>query len=169
MLIIANSMKELDFRQLCYVYAQSNSERGVRDYSKHSVGEQIIFAEQDFYQDLQCFLLEEKAFYAIWAPEGHYVSALRMEPYLEGFLLEGLETAPSARRNGYARALINAVLSYMSKQGDKTVYSHVKKENRASLAAHLTCGFTIWLKYANYVDGSISQNSYTLKYEYKIG
>ncbi len=165
MFVIANSMKELDFRQLCYVYAQSNSERGVRDYPRHSVGEQIIFAEQDFYRDLQYFLLEERAFYAIWAPEGNYVSALRMEPYLEGFLLGSLETALSARRNGYARDLINAVLSYMSKQGDKTVYSHVNKKNYASLAVHLKCGFTIWLNHANYVDGSISRNAYTLKYE----
>lgn len=164
MLKIVYSMKELDFRQLCGVYVQSNSERGARDYPKYSAGEQIIFAEQDFFQNLQCFLLDGKAFYAIWAPAGRYVSALRMEPYLDGFLLEGLETVPSARRNGYARDLIHAVLSYMEEQGNKTVYSHVNKKNRASIAVHLTCGFTKWLKYANYVDGSVSFNAYTLKY-----
>lgn len=167
MLRIATSMGALDFGQLCHVYRQSSEEKGAQDYPDLDVGLQVLRAEQDFYEYLQCFLKEPDAFYAVWIDDDRYVSALRIEPYKDGVLLEGLETAPDARRNGYAAALIYATCSYLAEHGSVTVYSHVHKKNAASIAVHRNAGFEICADHAVFVDGSVFQNAYTLQLKIK--
>ena len=125
---------------------------------------QILYAQQDFYDFLVSFFALDKAKYFIWAPLGRYAAALRVEPYKEGLLLEALETAPNARREGYGAALLQAVLRELKESEYQIVYSHVNKRNRASLNVHKKCGFSIISDSATYVDGTITQNSYTLCY-----
>lgn len=165
MLKIYTSIQGLDFGQLMAVYAQSNLENALELYPHEESNVAIMRVEQDFY----CFLKEDffetqGAFYAVWEHNGRYVSALRMEPYRDGNLLEALETAPAQRRKGYAKALIKAVTSYLREQSNRKVYSHVNKKNHASLKAHEACGFNRILEYAVYIDGSVMQNSCTLQY-----
>ena len=163
MLILIRTMKELNFGQLMAVYEQSNRENGREFWPELPEGQQMLGAEQDFYQYLrESFFATEGAFYAIWAEKGNYVSALRLEPYQDGLLLEALETAPNHRRKGYAAALIRAVLELpeISK-----VYAHVHKKNTASLCTHESCGFRRMLDHAVYIDGSVRTNSCTLCYE----
>ena len=163
MLVVMKSMHELQFSQLMGVYEESNRENGEEFYPELPEGQQLLRAEQDFHQYLrECFFRTEGAMYAVWMEQGDYVSALRLEPYQDGLLLEALETAPNHRRKGYAAALIRAVLELpeISK-----VYAHVHKKNTASLRTHESCGFRRILEHAAYIDGSVRTNSCTYCYE----
>lgn len=164
MLKIIHSMKELDLGQLMSVYVQSNREHGVQHDPGLSENEQLLQAEQELYCYIQEFLASDQAFYAVWVSGVRYVAALRMEPYLDGLLLEALETAPEARGNGCATALVKSTLAYLREQGSTVVYAHISKSNLASLAVHKACGFEILKDHARYIDGSFSNAAYTLRH-----
>lgn len=97
---------------------------------------------------------------AIWEVQGQPVSALRLERYQDGLLLEGLETAPNHRRQGHAAALIRAVLASLNP--GTQVYAHVDKKNKVSLRTHAVCGFQLLKDSASFVDGTISARAVTL-------
>lgn len=157
MLKIVKTMRELDFSALMEVYIEGNEEKA----EKYGDGG-LLRAEQDFLVYLQdVFFRTQGAFYCVWLEENRLVSALRLEPYQDGWLLEALETAPHSRRKGYAKALMTAVLQYMDGQ---TVYSHVSKHNDASLRTHLACGFEKYLDHAVYIDGSVTPRAFTLRF-----
>ena len=127
---------------------------------------QIQLAEEDFYRYLsQVFFRSSGAVYAVWEENGRYVSALRLEPYRDGLLLEALETAPEQRRKGFAAALIRAVQCFL--EGKTKLYSHVDKRNLSSLKVHEKCGFRRVADFAVCVDGSVNQKMYTLCWDDK--
>lgn len=163
MLKIVRSIQELDFNQLKAVYAQSCQENGALNYPHYPIFQQQLFAEQDFLGDLQCFFQDVNAFCALWVIDGNYASALRMEPYGDGYLVEGLETAPCYRKKGFAKLLLTAVLKELRIYGSVSVYSHIEKINAASLAVHIACGFEKIRDCAVYADGSVSQNACTMR------
>lgn len=159
MLYVAHRLNQLSFSQLMAVYEEGNRKNGAELSPKLSENEQILRAESAFYQYLsESFFRTPGAFCAIWMEKNRYVSALRLEPYQDGLLLEALETAPDCRGHGYATALLQAVLERCPEK----VYSHVGKCNEASLAVHEKCGFHIVLDHAVYVDGSVARNAWTL-------
>lgn len=159
MLYIANRLKDLDFRQLMDVYEEGNLENAAELWPEEPEGQQLLLAEQSFHQYLrECFFPTEGARYCVWIVDGSYVSALRLEPYQDGLLLEALETKPGQRRKGYAVALVKAVLS---EAGDRKIYSHVGKRNTASLKTHENCGFRRIMEHAVYADGSVMTNHCT--------
>ena len=163
MLIVAKKLRELSFGKLMEVYREGNLENAQDLWPEESEGRQLALAEQEFYQYLQqVFFRTEGAMYLIWEDSGRYVSALRLEPYRDGLLLEALETAPEQRRKGYASKLLSAALEFAS--GYK-IYSHVHKRNVPSLAVHKSAGFTRILEYAVYADGSVNDRCCTLCYE----
>lgn len=167
MLKVFHSLQQLLFLQLMDVYEESNMLNGQEKYPYVSANAQVREAEQDFFQYLSdVFFRQKDSFYAIWVENEKYVSALRIEPYLDGLLLCALETAPSARCMGYACKLISSVLRYLSEYGSGTLYSHVSKRNVASINAHLMCGFRVIKDHAIYSDGSVLPGSYTMAYEY---
>ncbi len=160
MLIIARSLKELRFSDLMEVYREGNLENARQFWPGVPENQQILLAEQNFYQYLkEGFFPQPGAVYCVWQVQDRYVSALRLEPYEDGLLLEALETAPEHRRRGYAKALIQSVLAWAPKG---KIYSHVSRRNAASLATHTACGFEKVLEHAKYIDGSVTQNSVTL-------
>lgn len=162
-MIIIRSMNQLKFSELMEVYAESNLLNGRELYPTLSQQAQIREAEQNFYCYLKdVFFRQSDSFYAVWACNGRYVSALRIEPYRDGVLICGLETMPCARRQGYAARLLIAVLEYLKGIDNPIVYSHVSKRNQPSLATHLKCGFHILQDYAVYSDGSVLHNHYTM-------
>ncbi len=168
MLKIFHNMNSLDFGALMEVYAETNRISGQTCYAKLPHSEQLLCAEQDFYAYLHdCFFCQRGAFYAVWIAEGAYVSALRIEPYTDGLLLAGLETAPNARRRGYASALIKAVLAYLRDKPCIRLYSHVAKNNAASLAAHKSCGFQLVSDHASLIDGSVLRSACTVCYSFR--
>ena len=159
MLCIVKSLRELDFRQLMDVYEEGNLENAAELWPGEPDGQLLLMAEQSFHQYLrECFFPTEGAYYCVWVENDRYVSALRLEPYKDGLLLEALETKPSERRRGYAAALLKAVLQEV---GEKKVYSHVGKRNTASLRTHEKCGFRRILEHAVYADGSVMTNHCT--------
>ena len=161
MLYLAERMHQLNFAQLMEVYVQGNEENGEEMWPEMPREQRLLWAEQSFYQYSQeGFFPVEGAVYAIWVENGRYVSALRLEPYQDGLLLEALETAPAHRRKGYAEKLIRAV----QEQFPRKIYSHVSKKNAASLAVHHKCGFHQVLEYAKYIDGSVVRSAITLCY-----
>lgn len=163
MLILARSIRDLSFSRLMEVYIEGNLENAEEFYPDLTEGQKLMQAEQDFYQYLnKVFFRTSDAVYAIWEEQGTYVSALRLEPYRDGLLLEALETAPPSRRQGYAVELIRAVQEQFPNQ---RVYSHVSKKNAASLQVHEKCGFRRISEYAVYIDGSVNRRACTLCWE----
>lgn len=165
MLRIITSMSQLNPEQLMAVYLESNQENGKVVFTDSNSDVQLRRAEDSFLTYLrEDFFCQPGAFYAVWVADGVYKSALRMEPYLDGFLVEALETAPADRRKGYASDLVRAVLAFLRTKNCNTVYSHVSKRNQASLKLHLKCGFVQISDSAVYIDGTVTQNSVTLCY-----
>ena len=163
MLIIAKKMNDFSFGKLMEVYEEGNLENARHLWPEESPARQLALAEADFYQYLrEVFFRTAGAVYLIWEEKGHYVSALRLEPYQDGLLLEALETAPQQRKKGYASRLLQSALEYV---GDQKVYSHVRKGNAASLRTHEKCGFRKIRDDAVYADGSVDSRSVTLYYK----
>ena len=160
MLKIVRKMNDLSFGKLMEVYIEGNLENGQDMWPDEPESRQIALAEQEFYNYLQqVFFKTSGAQYLIWEENGSYVSALRLEPYQDGLLLEALETVPEARRRGYAAQLMYAALESV---GNVKVYSHVHKRNLASLRTHEKCGFVRILDHAFYADGSVNDVCSTL-------
>lgn len=164
MLRIIRSISELNVGSLMQVYAESNQNFGCLNYPHESENMRILMAEQDLYNYINLFFQEPSAVYAVWDCSGTYKAALRIEPYNDGFLLNALETAPTARRQGNATNLIRALLKWLPSQKISKLYSHVDKTNRASISVHEMCGFQRILEYAVYLDGSVTQASCTFCY-----
>jgi RimJ/RimL family protein N-acetyltransferase len=162
MLGVIRSMSELRFGELMRVYEQSNLEKGRQNWLYETKARQVALAEQDFYDYLrQCFFAISGAVYFVWQVTGHYVSALRLEPWKDGLLLTGLETSPGQRGKGYASELLQSVQAYLEQQGAFMLYSHINKRNAASIAVHEKCGFRKLYDHAVYVDGSVDSISAT--------
>ncbi len=159
---------ELNFSALMAVYVEGNRENGALRYPNLSGAQQLLCAEQGFYAYLSdTFFRTSGARYAVWEEDGIYVSALRLEPYRDGLLLEALETLPQRRRQGYAAALITAVQACLAGEGSGKLYSHVNRRNQASLAVHRRCGFQKVLEFASYIDGSVNSRAVTLMWQAK--
>lgn len=164
MLIVAKSMGDFSFRKLMEVYEESNLKAAEHRRNLPSMFA-LQLAEQDFRQYLQeVFFKNPGAVYYIWEHNSSYVSALRLESYRDGLLLEALETAPNHRRKGYAVTLIREVQKRLQQDSVK-IYSHVNKRNTASLRTHESCGFRVISDCAVYISGSVDYRSCTLVYE----
>lgn len=165
MLILARSFRELRFGELMEVYAGSNAEKA-SDWPDLPRDFALSLAEQDFRQYLtEVFFRTPGAVCAVWEVSGTYVSALRLEPYRDGLLLEALETAPSQRKKGYAAALIREVQRQLASHCAVKLYSHVGKRNAPSRKTHEKCGFQVISDHAVYINGSVDYRCDTLVYE----
>ena len=164
MLLIADRLHKLCFGSLMEVYRESNGWNGEEFFPMETPERQLALAEERFYQYLQeDFFSKPYARYCIWTENGSYVSALRLWPFLDGQLLEGLETKPGQRRKGYAASLIRAVQEYCP--AGTRIYSHVSRSNTASLRLHEACGFQAIQESARCLDGSVSTRRRTLCWE----
>lgn len=168
MLIIAQTLAELDFPQLMNIYIEANREHGEDLWPEKSIEEQISLSEQDFLAFLQNqFFTKSDALYMIWVEQGKYISALRLEPFRDGLLLEALETLPEERRKGYACKLITAMQKWSSGLDIAGIYAHVSKQNLPSLKTHIRCGFEIFMDHSVYNDGTHNDRAYTMRYQVK--
>lgn len=163
MLLWADYLRELDFDALMGIYWEANREKALNNYPNMELQAAHNRAEQDFYDYLRDdFFTQKGARYAVWVTEGEYMSALCLEPWEDGLLLEALETRPDHRKKGYAKALIHAVQDSLP---NIPVYSHVNKRNSPSLATHKSCGFQIIKDSVRYLDGTVSAHGYTLRWQ----
>ena len=123
MLLRFDRLSKINFSQLMAVYAEGAAENGREFYPDLPAHQQIFRAEQDFYAYLQTgFFTEPQDVYCIWEENGVYISALRLQQYQDGLLLEALETHPSFRKQGYAKLLMQTVLEELK---PAKVYSHI--------------------------------------------
>lgn len=143
MLKIVEEFRDLDYPQLLCVYAD------------HS-------CDAAFYDDLLLFLRERGNLCGVWVCDMRYTACVRAEPYKDGCLLTCLETAPDCRRCGFAYSLITALLRYLAQQGYRRAYVHVAKKNQASIRLHQKAGFCVISDSACLIDGTVSQNYFTL-------
>lgn len=167
MLNIYTELAKLDFEKLMDVYEESVLENGKLFFPKEEPSVQKRLAQENFYTYLRdVFFTSKDSFYAVWQEDSRYISALRIEPYQDGFLLSALETAPYCRGKGCGRALIKGVQTYLSNLGCGCIYSHISNKNRSSRYVHEACGFHKILDYASYIDGTVSRQASTYRYEY---
>ena len=165
MLLIYERLSKRRFGQLKQGYAEGVAENGRELYPELPENQQILRAEQDFYAYLQTdFFTQSGDLYCIWEENGAYVSALRLQTFGDGLLLEALETHPEYRRQGYACRLIQAVLDKLQ---PSKLYSHIGHRNFASQATHMKCGFQKISDHARYADGSVNTYCGTYLYESK--
>ena len=167
MLEIIKSLDKLPFGELMSVYEEGNRGNGAEHYPKLSANLQLLEAEQDFYAYLKCFFRQEDSFYVLLRQNGVLVSALRIEPYQDGWLLAALETKPDQRNRGYAKTLVRQLLSFMQETDRLPIYSHIGKHNLSSQKVHITCGFQEKLPYAIYADGKVNDYCKTYFYDKK--
>lgn len=145
MLLIFRSMKGLRFGELAGIY-----DYGLRD-------------EMEFYHYLRSVLFKtEGAVYCVWEEQGHYCSALRLEPFMDGLVLAGLETAPSLRRMGFGTRLVQETLGQL--QPAVPVYAHIRRSNAPSIALHRGCGFRKVKDCATLLDGTTTADYATYLY-----
>ena len=162
MLVIAESLHKVDFGKLMAVYGESNRENGEEFYPELPAGQQLLRTEQDFYAYLRTgFFTQPGDRYCIWEENGCYVSALRLQRYQDGLLLEALETHPQHRNRGYAKKLIRAALE----TAEDKVYVHISRRNAPSIAVHTKSGFRKILDHSVYADGSVNSYHDTYLYE----
>lgn len=149
---ILHAFSELKFPSLAELY-----------FEEEKNSEAIYEKISDFYSFLrQDFFKISGSFYCVAENNGAYISALRIEPFQDGWLLSGLQTLSGHRRNGVASQLMETAIQYLNVNGGCSIYSHVSKKNHASLRTHRKFGFIPIKDYAVYLDGSIDQNAYTL-------
>ena len=163
MLCLFSSSRGFPYPALSEIYRQSLQEAGAAQYPEEADSVREALAWEDFSSYIRLdFFPQEESLYALWQEKGRYVSAARIEPYRDGCLLSGLETAPDFRGRGYASALLDSLLEVLKERGIQRAYSHVRKENRPSLAVHQKAGFVIFKDSAVYLDGSADNRSDTL-------
>lgn len=165
MVYFVHMLRDLRLSELSSVYSESLMLSASNGYPYLDSHEGYLNAQQDFYQYLrEVFFCTDGAYYAIYEHDGAYVSALRVEPYRDGVLIAAVETAPEQRKRGFARKLIEEVLTYVRSRDISRIYAHVLKNNVPSLALHKTCGFSRIAENAAYIDGAVSDRACTFCY-----
>lgn len=152
MLTMYSRFRDLNTAQMLQVYREAVE----RDYTGDSAWESPAVS---FLEDLKLLFCSDRGSVAVWDCDGEYVSALRLEPYRDGFLISCLETAPCRRRQGYAHALLVEVTQLWP----GPYYVHIAKSNFPSIKLHENAGFLKIADHAVYVDGSVYTSSITMK------
>ena len=155
MLLIAEHLKQINMKMLASVYEESNRKLAKNGNNSALFNLRFIEAENDFYDYMAFFLRDPNSFVAILAEGERYLSAVRIELYLDGVLLSGLETIPSERGKGYAVRLLQELMIQLKDRAVTKVYSHIDRNNSGSISVHMRCGFNRILDYAKCIDGSI--------------
>lgn len=166
MLRIIKTFSKLETKQVLEVYSDSILQAAENSAADLPYGLRLVNAEQEFLAYLRDFFQCPEAILGVWEVDGIYKAALRVEPYRDGRLITGLETALTDRRCGYGTRLVKAILHYLGENEKIRVYSHVDKRNIASLSLHFACGFRKVADHAVYLDGSVFTSSCTLCYEF---
>lgn len=162
MLILFTKSDQIDFPQFMEVCKQSNIQKGRCDFPLHSPYDQLCLVESELCAYIRESVQNGSMICAAWAPDGRYKTVLRLEKYMDGYLICGLETALQERKKGYAKSLIAAVLTSFP---GCCFYSHISIRNIVSARVHIKCGFRKILDHAIFLDGSISAATATYFYK----
>ena len=150
-----HAFPQLEFDKLLQVYSLNGQQDDLWDHVLRSKAEDVYHCFYDLFT-------QKGAFAAVETAGEQYRAVLRAMPYRDGWLIAGLETAPELRNKGFAKTLVGETIKYIFSTGDRKVYSHVKKNNYASLKVHEACGFIKVNDTAVLLDGSVVSSHYTL-------
>ena len=153
-MLLFDSPTCLNLSQLEQVYRQSiQGDEGV-DFDHNRFGQDLQDFEQYWRHE---FFSVAGATCAVLEQNGNYISVLRLEPYRNGLLITGLETAPEHRNKGMATTLLRDVIQHFRTSGGVRLYSHIHRRNKPSVCVHKSCGFYLLTDHAVFLDGSVSQ------------
>lgn len=157
------SSADVKWEDFFHVYGESTAENARSFYPDMEEKAGLFRAEEEYAAYMrQEFFPIPGAYLGVWEESGGYCSALRLEPYEDGWLLSALETEKSLRRRGYGQMLIEAVQRSLA-PGEK-IYSHVSRRNKPSQNLHKKLGFVKVRDYAVYLDGTVDGGADTLLY-----
>lgn len=151
MLLYFQSMTDAEHARLMRVYRESNLDNISYFFPDCTDKEEgLKKVEEGFISFLNTdFWGKPENTYYIWENDGKWVSALRLTGLEDFYWVEGLETAPEARRRGYAVQLYKAIFDRLKElEGSVHVRCAVGYRNEASLKAHESAGFQIKSRYA---------------------
>ena len=158
--VIHKDVSKLKYALIMELYEDDNRMTADQEYAGLPANEALLLAEQDAYGYLaEVFFAVPSAFMVILESDGKYVSGLRLEPYMDGWLLTGLMTHASFRRRGCASALLHYALGQLP--AATKVYSHVEQSNTCSLRFHKKYGFQLHQTWARMLNGGILHNYWT--------
>ena len=132
MITLAKNMGQLRFSQVAQLYEAEALE-----------AEQALYAflREDFFPGGICCLWEEK---------GRYVAVLRLQPWKDGWLLDGLQTHRDHWRKGYASEAAAACIRVAFEQfGFPAVYSYMNAKNEPSFRTAMKNGMTLVDEYTD--------------------
>lgn len=164
-LIVFENFDSVNIGEFLNVYKESSEHNSAKWYPEMSEKEALTEYENGYigYMQNEFFDGRRKLFVL---SDGHkYLSALRLiEISQNRYYLEALETAPEFRKRGYGKELILQTEKHLkSKSGEFSVFSHVAKDNTASLNTHFAAGFEITADY--YIEnGETINDEYELTY-----
>lgn len=140
--------EDLDFPKLMEIYRESNLENipyFFPEESDEALGLRRVEAGfRDYLKD--GFFTEPGNRYYVLADGERWVSAFRLYPIPgreRAWYAEALETAPTLRRRGCARKLLELLCRELAKEGPFELRDSVGKGNLPSLAFHENAGFTV--------------------------
>lgn len=158
MILVVNSLRVLDFSQLTRLYEDDIEQDRRRHYAHMDAAEGRFCAENDLYHYLRdCFFGQNNGAYYIYEENGKYLSAFRIEQYLDGLLINALITDEGHRNKGLASDLLNKLFESVT----VPVYAHIYRKNMASLAIHRKFGFKKHADHAVMLDGSVCNDHIT--------
>lgn len=170
MLIEISEWSEIDKRKLMNVYRKSNIENIKHFYPDAADRNDALHkVEHDYLEYIRNEFLDGRNRCMVFEHSGLWVSALRLYWIKDRlYYIEALETHPEYRQKGYASQLLSDVLNTLKKQGSFTVCDCVDKQNTASVAAHLKCGFVISSTAGyDYLQGKSDAQDYGMEFSYK--
>ena len=151
------SADDLNFSSLCIIY-EADIELDRRKYYGHlDVAEGRFAAENDMYTYMHESFFNNGGLIYTFSQGNQYACIARIEPYRDGMLLNSVVTADQFRKMGYASALVDVVL----KNSGRPIYSHIYRNNKASIKLHDKFGFKKLLNYAILLDGTVCNDHFT--------
>lgn len=102
--------------------------------------ERLCFAEPWSENSLR-LLCEEGGFGAVAVSEGRVIAYAGMTTVLDEGAITNIATHPSARRQGFGRAVTEALLTYARAHGIRSVFLEVRESNEAARRLYESLGF----------------------------
>ncbi len=166
-------LEALDFPKLMGVYRESNLENIPYLFPEEKDPERGLRAvEEGFFDYLRTgFFAAPGNRYYVLDDNGCWVCAIRLSPVpsrASASYAEALETAPTQRRKGYARKLMELLAFSLAQDGPFELTDSVHKKNEASLAFHKSVGFEIVQENAVCaLNGNVNEQAYGLRYRFE--
>ena len=169
-LLLLKEAGQFDEKEFLEIFRRSSEENAPVWYPELKGDAALQKYEDGFLTYMRGPFFAQGGHLAILQDEAHYRSSLRLYPFgaEKRFLVEAFETRPDSRKLGFGKRLYKAVIAQLEKEYGKTeLVAYTGKKNAASIAAHLSAGFTREREYWEEEDGTRDETQVTLVYRTK--